>query len=119
MRRTGRWLFVALAAASPACSGQQGGGTDPAVEQGRRVYLSVCVACHHGNPARDGSVGPAIAGSSRELVEAMVLRGEYPPGYTPKRTSDAMPPYPQLADDIDDLTAYLASAAEGRARSEP
>ena len=39
----------------------------------------------------DGSVGPAVAGASRELIEAKVLRGEYPPGYTPKRPGGAGP----------------------------
>jgi mono/diheme cytochrome c family protein len=84
----------------------------PLVEQGRRVYQNVCIACHAGDPTQDGAVGPAIAGASRELLEARVVRGEYPPGYTPKRAGNAMPRFEYLADQIDALAAYLAAAAE-------
>jgi len=48
-----------------------------------------------------------VKGSSRELLEARVLRGEYPPGYTPKRDTAIMQPVPQLARTIPDLAAYL------------
>ena len=100
-----------------ACSDADGGAgdRDPLAVRGERVYLNVCVACHHGDPAEVGSVGPAIAGSSRELLEAKVVRGEYPPGYTPKRETAAMPPQAYLADQIDALEAYLAEAAESDA----
>jgi len=96
-----------------ACSdAPEAPGTSPLVEQGRRVYQNVCIACHAGDPAKDGAVGPAIAGASRELLEARVVRGEYPPGYTPKRAGNAMPRFEYLADQIDALAAYLAAAAE-------
>jgi hypothetical protein len=36
-----------------------------------------------------------------------VLRGTYPPGYMPKRTTAVMPPQPQLAPEIDALAPYL------------
>ena len=52
-------------------------------------------------------LGRAVKGSSRELVEARVVRGTYPPGYTPKRPSVIMQPMPNLAGSVDDLTAYL------------
>jgi mono/diheme cytochrome c family protein len=80
---------------------------DPAVARGRQAYLGTCIACHNMNPALDGAIGPAIAGSSRELIEARVLRAEYPPGYKPKRETKAMPAQPQMAAQIDDLTAFL------------
>ena len=83
-----------------------------AVERGRVVYMSICTACHNADPKLDGSVGPANAGASRALVEAKVLRGEYPPGYTPKRPSNVMPPLPHLTGSIDDLTAFLAASAK-------
>lgn len=83
-----------------------------AVARGRDVYMSICTACHNADPSRDGSTGPANAGASRELVEAKVLRGQYPPGYTPKRPSNVMPPLPHLAASIDDLTAFLAASAK-------
>ncbi len=40
----------------------------------------------------------------------MVL-GEFPPGYTPKRPGGTMPAFPYLADQIDNLAAYLEAAA--------
>ena len=35
---------------------------------------------------------PRVKGSSRELLEAKVLHGKYPPGYRPKRPTAVMPP---------------------------
>jgi mono/diheme cytochrome c family protein len=118
VRRTDRsWLIVLLTAAalSPGCSGDDASLSPQALE-GKRIYMNVCIACHNGNPNRDGSPGPAIAGSSRELLEAKVIRGEYPPGYTPKRPTATMPRFDYLADKIDPLAAYLAEASEA---SEP
>ena len=80
------------------------------VARGRQVYLSVCTACHNADPNKDGSVGPANAGASRALLEAKILRGEYPPGYTPKRPSAVMPRFENLAASLDDLAAFLADA---------
>ncbi len=86
--------------------GQQA-ALDPAAERGRQVYLAQCTACHATDPGQRGPVGPPVKGSSRELLEARVLRGGYPPGYTPKQNSRVMQPLPQLAGSIDDLAAYL------------
>jgi mono/diheme cytochrome c family protein len=102
-------LLAATLLFTSACSG---GGDDPQLSdlanQGRRVYQNVCITCHNGDPTLDGALGPAIAGSSRELLEAKVLRGEYPPGYAPKRAgSITMPRFDFLADQIDALAAYL------------
>jgi len=72
--------------------------------------MTNCVVCHNPNPNLPGSQGPAIAGSSRALVEARVLHLAYPPGYTPKRNSHAMRAFPQLAGEIDNLTAFLQAA---------
>jgi len=82
--------------------------TDP-IANGRRVYAANCLACHHTDPSLEGVMGPPLAASSRELVEIRVLRGEYPPGYTPKRDTQLMVPLPFLKDDIEVLAAYLAS----------
>ena len=49
--------------------------------RGRQVYAANCTACHHVDPTLDGTMGPAIAGSSRELLVARVLGGDYPSGY--------------------------------------
>ncbi|MEZ4214877.1 MAG: cytochrome c [Myxococcota bacterium] len=85
------------------------------VARGERIYNVNCIACHHRDPTQDGGLGPAIAGSPRALVEARVLRGEYPPGYTPKRDTRLMIPLPHLEPEIDALTAFLASRAQGGA----
>jgi mono/diheme cytochrome c family protein len=81
-------------------------------QRGRIVYMTNCVVCHNADPNLPGSQGPPIAGSSRELVYDRVLFLKYPPGYTPKRTTHAMKALPQLANRIDDLTAFLAEAAK-------
>ncbi|MFZ0247300.1 c-type cytochrome [Candidatus Binatus sp.] len=84
-------------------------------EHGRIVYVTNCVACHNPNPNLAGSKGPPIAGSPRELVYDRVLYVKYPPGYKPKRTTHNMKALPQLANRIDDLTAFLAEAAKNEA----
>jgi len=78
-----------------------------AASRGKQVYLTECIACHNIDPAKDGPLGPAVKGSSQELLEAKVLRGSYPPGYTPKRPTALMPPIPKLAPKIPDLAAFL------------
>lgn len=121
-RKTRRTQWATLVATlAVACSeAPDTAGMSPLAEQGKRVYRNVCIACHAGDPSQDGAVGPAIAGVSRELIEARVVRGEYPPGYTPKRASNAMPRFEYLADQVDALAAYLAAAAEsGSAAASP
>jgi mono/diheme cytochrome c family protein len=105
--------FVPLLILALGCS-----DTGPAspVARGEQVYRANCIVCHHPDPRQDGSVGPAIAGAPRELLEARVLRAEYPPGYTPKKDSRLMPPLPHLAGDIDALAAYLGSLGPDAAR---
>lgn len=98
--------------AALSCSEAEPEGAASAAERGRTVYLSVCTACHNADPTKDGSIGPANAGASRELLEAKILHGSYPPGYVPKRDSRMMPPMPQLAGSLDDLAAFLADAAQ-------
>ena len=79
------------------------------IEAGRSVYNANCIACHNMNPAQDGALGPAVAGSSYELIEARVLRAGYPEGYTPKRDSRVMVALPHLEPHLKELTAYLDS----------
>jgi mono/diheme cytochrome c family protein len=81
------------------------GDGDP--NRGRAIYLSNCAACHNNDPSKDGPIGPAIKGSSRELIEARVLRASYPPGYTPKRKTTMMPAQPDLKPTIPYLAAFL------------
>ncbi len=89
-----------------AC-GKKDPNADPKVTLGRGIYLSNCIACHNVNPAMDGSLGPAIKGSALELVQARVLRGEYPPGYTPKRQTKIMVKLPLMEADVEAVHAYL------------
>ena len=79
---------------------------DP-VAKGRGIYMLHCIACHNPNPAMDGAVGPAIKGSALELIQARVLRGEYPAGYTPKRPTRIMQRLPLEQADVEALHAFL------------
>ncbi len=78
-------------------------------ERGKAIYLSNCISCHNVQPSKSGTVGPAIAGSSLELLEARILRAEYPAGYKPQRETAQMPALPQLKKEIPALHAYLNS----------
>lgn len=82
-------------------------GGDALAARGRQVYLAQCIQCHNANPALPGPVGPPVKGASRELLEAKIVRGEYPPGYNPQRPTKVMSPQPTLAPEIPALTAYL------------
>jgi mono/diheme cytochrome c family protein len=105
---TGRILSLAMAATVGlgAC-GESPTAVDPLAERGRQVYMSQCSQCHAPDPAQTGAVGPPVVKASAALLEAKVVRGEYPPGYVPKRPTRVMPPMPALAPDIPALTAYL------------
>jgi mono/diheme cytochrome c family protein len=95
-----------------ACS--EGETSDPQaalVKRGQQVYAINCTACHALEPTQVGPVGPAIAGSPLALLEAKVLRNEYPPGYTPQRDTRAMIPFAHLEPELPALAAYLAAAA--------
>ncbi len=113
MRKRAQNLSVVALLLAAACSGGSDATVETAVTRGHRVYQNACIACHNANPALDGSVGPAVAGASYELLEARVVHGSYPEGYTPKRPGGVMPKFPYLQDSISDLAAYLADAEEG------
>jgi mono/diheme cytochrome c family protein len=102
-------LFSALTLG--ACGGDSGesasASNNPDWQRGRSVYLANCVACHNGDPSKDGPIGPALKGSAPELVKSRVLRTEYPPGYTPKRNTKVMPTFPFLEPEIKYLAEYL------------
>jgi len=102
--RAARLAALALAFAVGGCSES---GLSPSAERGRQVYLAHCIACHNTDPSQAGAVGPPLRGSSRALLEAKVLNGTYPPGYTPKRPTKVMVPIPAVAPDIGVLADYL------------
>lgn len=109
----GRRLSFALAfgLVLGACSQNQNPSPEMAgngdIGRGKQIYLAQCTMCHNRDPAQDGPLGPAIKGSPRELLEAKVVRGTYPPGYKPKRESAIMKPMPHLATAIPDLATFL------------
>jgi mono/diheme cytochrome c family protein len=108
-----RGVVVAAAFAMAACSAGDSAQEKSPFDRGKLVYRNVCIACHNADPALPGSLGPAIAGSSRELLEHRVLHGTYPDGYERQRDSSVMPQFPHLAGSIDDLAAFLAGPGAG------
>jgi mono/diheme cytochrome c family protein len=104
-------LAFALAACSKKSSPPPPANLTPEqmIERGKAIYAANCLACHNVDPSRDGSAGPAVAGATLELLEAKMLRSQYPAGYKPKRETSAMPAMPHLKNEIPSLAAYLSS----------
>ena len=93
-----------------ACSQESdSGATTDLAARGKHYYQNVCIACHSADPSQNGTLGPALTGSSQALLEDKVIHGKYPPGYTPKRDTQAMPTFAFLAPEIPGLAAYLAN----------
>ena len=74
---------------------------------GQTRYQTVCIACHNTNPAEVGPIGPAIKGSSWELIFTKVTTGLYPLGYKPQRDTHIMPIFELTESDAKDLAEYL------------
>jgi mono/diheme cytochrome c family protein len=102
-----RNLLCSFAIFISACSSTPAAPLAPSAETGRKVYLANCIACHSADPNKDGPLGPAVQGASTALLEARVLRAEYPAGYQPKRETKMMTPLPHLKGSIDDLALFL------------
>jgi mono/diheme cytochrome c family protein len=100
-------LLLSLAAGLACSAGEEGGPEAALAKRGAQIYQGNCTACHALDPAQPGPVGPPVAGSSLALLEAKVLRNEYPPGYTPKRDTKAMVPLVHLAPELPALAAFL------------
>ena len=111
MNKLAALVIAAMLAAVSSCSGdsdEKGATTkDTDWQRGRAVFIANCVACHNNDPSKDGPIGPAIKGSSEELLEARVLSTAYPPGYQPKRPTKVMPQFPFLKSEIPYLATYL------------
>jgi mono/diheme cytochrome c family protein len=105
-----------LAACSKESDQSSPAAKDPDWQRGRTVFVANCVACHNNDPSKDGPIGPAIKGSSKELIAARVLKTAYPPNYKPKRPTTVMPQFPFLEPEIPYLTVYLR--AESAQQSE-
>ena len=111
MRRLGCGALLGIALAAAGC--QNGPELSESAQRGMKTYFQVCIACHNAKPSLDG-LGPPIAGAPRALIEARLVYGSYPAGYQPKRNSLAMPAFPNLAGNVDDLAAYLAECCTAR-----
>lgn len=102
--RTLALCFVCLLA---SCTKSTPAPPLPPAEQGRNTFVRHCAACHGVNPKADGSVGPALHGSSQALLERRLVYGDYPAGYKAKRDTRIMPLLPFLKGEIPALQAYL------------
>lgn len=110
-----RGLFTALFffAALSACTKKQAATNqmpltpEQLVEKGQQVFTVNCQSCHGADAKKDGSIGPAIWGSSLELITARVLHVEYPTGYAAKRSTKLMVPLPHLEADLPAIHAFL------------
>ena len=93
----------------PALRGQTGGEAQ-LLARGKAIYTANCTACHHPtDPRQAGGVGPEIAFSSMELLQAKVIDNRYPEGYEPKRRSALMVPLKHLKAELPALEAFLKS----------
>lgn len=102
--------FLAAAAVElSGCNRKEASG-DPKVAKGKVLFASHCIACHNMNPSLEGTLGPAVKGSSLELLKARVLHGTYPPGYTPKRATKIMVKLPLTEGDVEAIHAFLVAA---------
>ncbi len=106
-------LATVLGCGEPAPTNPEGGAVAVVGDaaRGKAIYKTSCGACHNANPALPGATGPAVAGASRELIEARVVHGTYPPGYTPKQETKLMAALPHLAPEVEHLAAYLGSVS--------
>lgn len=83
------------------------------LSRGKSIYLANCAACHNANPKIDGNIGPAVFGSSRELLWSRIMDGKYPEGYKPKRESATMVKLPHLEKEIPFLYEFLNDPQAG------
>jgi mono/diheme cytochrome c family protein len=102
-------FLLALSPLLAACPSRDADPQAALARRGKVVFETNCIACHSPDPRQDGPVGPANACASRELLDAKVLRNEYPPDYAPKRDTRAMAPLPHLEKEMPALAAYLQS----------
>jgi mono/diheme cytochrome c family protein len=82
---------------------------DELIARGQTIYKMNCISCHNQDPSIDGAVGPAVKGSSFDLIKARVTKAQYPEGYKPKRDTKNMPALPHLESEVPALHAFLNS----------
>lgn len=109
---------LALLVLSSACEKKNEPATPPVTlpaaaaatdlaKRGKIAYMNYCIACHASDPAKDGALGPAVAGSSSELLRSRVLDATYPEGYQPKRPTRIMQKMPHVEADLEALHVFL------------
>jgi mono/diheme cytochrome c family protein len=105
-------LLVALAAML-GCADEGAEVEKTAYQRGHDLYRNICLTCHNKDPKEEGSLGPAVANASLELLQAKILRGEYPAGHKPMRGTQQMPKLAYLGPHLPDLAAFLAGEGQG------
>jgi len=100
-------LFFAGCTKKQATQNEASLSPEQLLERGQQAYASNCQSCHGADPKKDGSIGPAVWGSSLELLTLRVMKAEYPVGYGSKRTTKLMVPLPHLEKDLPALHLYL------------
>ena len=80
--------------------------------RGRLIYAANCISCHNSDPKKNGTIGPDVWGSSKELLKLKILEGKYPKDYKPKRDTKIMPEFPHLKMEIEALYRYLNGIKE-------
>lgn len=88
--------------------------TDQAlISKGQRIYLTQCISCHNRNPNKKGAIGPELIDVPFEVMQTKIITGRYPQklpaGFTPKRSTKAMKPFPALKNDVAAIYAYISS----------
>lgn len=79
------------------------------IQRGQQIYKLNCIACHNVDPSKDGTTGPAVVGSNKELLTTRIIKASYPENYKPKRETKIMVAMPHLEKEILALEAYLNS----------
>lgn len=102
-------LLIFISACTKQAEIKSSQSPEELVSRGKAIYDLNCIACHNPNPKIGGVLGPAISGSSKELLEARVLKAKYPEGYKPQRDTSQMPALPHLEKEIPALQAFLNS----------
>ena len=100
-------LLILLAACTKNPTSTDPLTQDQLVQRGQSIYSLNCISCHNADPSKDGIAGPSLKGSSKELLEARLLKASYPSGYKSKRDTKQMPALPHLEKEIPALEAFL------------
>jgi mono/diheme cytochrome c family protein len=90
-----------------ACTPKNSSAPPDLAQRGKDVYIANCIACHNADPSKAGTIGPAVKGSSLELIKARVLSASYPEGYKPQRDTKLMLALPHLDSEISAIYTFL------------